>query len=69
MKKIYFEDRYGERRLIGARDTDEGVWQVINNFLAQHRYKVPYVRSWTDDEGTWYDVGSHSEFFLIKNGG
>ena len=67
MKKIYFEDRFGERRLLAARNTDEEVWQVINNFLTEHRYKAPYVRSWTDDEGTWYDVGSHSEFFLVRN--
>lgn len=63
--KIYFENRYGERRLLGVRNTDEEVWQVINNFLTQHRYKVPYVRSWTENDETWYDVGSHSEFFVV----
>ena len=63
--KIYFENRYGERRLLGKRNTDEEVWQVINNFLTQHRYKAPYVRSWTENDETWYDVGSHSEFFVV----
>lgn len=63
--KIYFENRYGERRLLAERDTQDGVWQVINNFLTQHRYEAPYVRSWTDEEGTWYDVGSWSEFFIV----
>lgn len=63
--KIYFENSYGERRLLAERDNQDGVWQVISNFLAQHKYRAHYIRSWTDDEGTWYDVGSHSEFFVV----
>lgn len=65
--KIYFENSYGERRLLAERDNQDGVWQVISNFLAQHKYRARYIRSWTDDEGTWYDVGSWSELFLVAD--
>ena len=31
-------------------------------------YKSYYQRVWTDDNGwTWIDVGSHTEFYIVKN--
>ena len=67
MKAIYFEDTYGERRLIGKEETDEQVWKVIDNFLKDHKYKTPYVRTWEENGEMWYDVGSHTEFFISKS--
>ena len=27
------------------------------------RFKSYYIRTWSENDKTWYDVGSHSEFF------
>lgn len=64
---VFFEDSYGFRRIIGYANNNVTAWGVIHNFLKEHNYKAPYIRSWTDDEGTWYDVGSWSELFLVAN--
>ena len=39
---------------------------VIYKFLKEKHYSSPYWRHWCDDRGHWYDVGSWSEFFNIK---
>ena len=65
MSKLYFEDRYEKRRLIGEPVTDEECWYMINNFCKGHNFKIPYVRTWVTENGEkWYDVSSHSEFFV-----
>lgn len=63
--KLYFENSYGKRRLIGEPKNDEESWKMIHNFCADRNFKIPYVRSWTTPEGEkWYDVSSHTEFFI-----
>ena len=32
-------------------------------FLDDHNYVSYYTRVWTVDGVTWFDVGSHTEFF------
>ena len=65
MSKLYFEDRYEERRLIGEPTTDQECWQMIKDFCADHNFKIPYMRTWITDNGEkYYDVSSHSEFFV-----
>lgn len=66
--KLYFENSYGERRLIGEPQTGEESWKMIYNFCTERNFKIPYVRSWTTPEGEkWYDVSSHTEFFIEVN--
>lgn len=63
--KIYFENSRGERRLIGEPKTDKECWNMIHNFCAERNFEIPYVRTWTTSEGEkYYDVSSHSEFFV-----
>lgn len=64
MRKLYFENQFGERREIGRASTSEEVYKIINAFLKDHNYKSYYVRTWDENDGTHYDVGSHSEFFI-----
>ena len=64
MRKLYFENQYGDRREIGRAANSEEVYKIIDNFLKAHNYKSYYVRSWDENDGTHYDVGSHSEFFI-----
>ena len=70
--KLYFENAYGETRKISDCMTHEDVYKEINNFIARANaakpkgtkpFKTHYIRSWQQDGKTWYDVGSHSEFF------
>ena len=63
--KLYFENSYSERRLIGEPATANESWKMIHKFCEKCNYKIPYVRSWTTPDGeTWYDVGSHTHFFV-----
>ena len=53
-------------------ENTEEVYRSINDFIKQANAEKPkgttpfksyYIRSWEQDGKTWYDVGSHSEFF------
>lgn len=67
--KIYFENSYGERRPIGEAKTSDESWNIIHSFCEERNFKIPYVRSWTTPNGErWYDVGSHTEFFIEVEG-
>lgn len=69
---LWFENRYGEARQIAYCENTEEVYRSINDFIKQANaakpkgttpFKSYYIRSWEQDGKTWYDVGSHSEFF------
>ena len=63
--KLYFENAFGERRLIGAPNSEEESWQLIKNFCNERNFNIPYVRTWGTPEGEkYYDVSSHTEFFV-----
>ena len=63
---LYFRDSHGKKRLI-ASDLrfKEEVWEHIQKFLNDHNFKSYYTRMWYVDGYTWYDVGSHTEFFCV----
>ncbi len=69
---LWFENSYGDARKIATCKTHDDVYKEINKFIEQCNAKKPkgarpfkshYIRSWDQDGKTWYDVGSHSEFF------
>ena len=67
--KLYFEDSYRQRRLIGEPKTSEESLDIIFNFLKERNFKSYYVRQWMTPEGEkMYDVGSHSEFSVEVEG-
>lgn len=69
MSNLYFIRSNGEKRLVRENIDPEMAMGYINEYIAQlnPNYKVYYVRTWysKDHKGTMYDVGSHSEFFLV----
>ena len=67
MGKLYFENNYGDKSLIACNITEEEVSVKIVEALKKMNpnYKIHYIRIWEGKAGTWYDVGSHSEFFLF----
>jgi hypothetical protein len=57
-------NRFGHREL-GNHLTEQEAAKMRNKFLDDHNYKSYYTRMWKDEQGnTWYDVGSHTEFFV-----
>lgn len=68
--KLYFEDRYERLREIADVNTPQEASKAIADFLAKYNYKSYYTRSWIierkDKIYINYDVGSHSEFFLLE---
>lgn len=63
---LYFKDSYGKKRLIASDlQLKEEVWGHIQKFLDDHNFKSYYTRIWYADGYTWYDVGSHTEFFCV----
>ena len=70
---LWFENQLGDIRKIAQCANKEEVYREINNFIDKANAKKPYgtapfksyyFRSWEQDGKTWYDVGSHSEFFF-----
>ena len=63
--KLYFRNSKGEKKIIGDKlKTKKDVLLCINTFLSDHNFKSYYMRTWYEDGYTWFDVGSHTEFFL-----
>ena len=63
---LYFRDSYGKKRLIASDlQSKEEVLEHIQKFLDDHNFKSYYTRMWYADGYTWYDVGSHTEFFCV----
>ena len=65
LKNLYFRDRFGNWRLLKENIQVEEVGNIILEFLKKHNFKSYYTRVWKDDfDNEWYDVGSHTEFFI-----
>ena len=54
--------------LIGE-EADRPVGKALDDLYKRNpRYQSYYQRVWNDDNGNmWIDVGSHSEFYVVKN--
>ena len=70
---LWFENRFGDARKIAHCENKDDVYRSINDFIKQANaakpkgstpFKSYYIRTWEQDNKTWYDVGSHSEFFF-----
>lgn len=65
--KLYFENSYGERRVIAEPKTEKEAYKEIHKFCDERDFKIYYTRSWMNEEGLKViDCGSWSEFFLIE---
>lgn len=68
---LYFNDKYNKNRFIATCSEDK-IIKNIKKFIksVNSDFEVYYIRSWQEENKTWYDVGSHSEFFYtIKKQG
>ena len=66
--KLYFENSYGQRRIIAEPKDRDGAWEHIHAFCEERNFKIYYVRTWRTPDGLEvYDVGSHTEFFYLDD--
>lgn len=66
MKNLYFIRANGEYLLVEPKVEEKDTIKFIKKFIKEKNpdFEVYYVRAWETDEGTMFDVGSHTEFFL-----
>lgn len=64
--KLYFKNSYGNKRIIANPKTEEEAISAIQKFCDERLFKIYYMRWWDKDNVRTYDVGSHSEFFLLE---
>lgn len=63
---LCFQNSNGDKRKIGNPNSIDEVSDIISDFLKNHNYKSYYTRTWKNENGEiCYDVGSHSEFFIL----
>jgi hypothetical protein len=66
---LYFIRSNGEKRLVKKNVEPKTALSEISHYVnnLNPAYKIYYTREWYDEEagGTMYDVGSHTEFFLL----
>ena len=67
--KLYFQYSDGTLELVKKNVTEANVMKYIQEDLKKRNplFVSYYTRTWTDDDGiTWFDVGSHVEYYLLK---
>lgn len=67
--RLYFENSYGKRRHISQVENIKEIHTIIADVLEDYGYKSYYTRIWyeKDKKELWFDVGSHSEFFVVTD--
>lgn len=66
--KLYFKNSRGKRRVIAAPLSEENAYEIIHAFCEERNFRIYYMRTWRDPDGLkWYDVGSHTEFFILDD--
>lgn len=64
---LYFENSWGERRIIATPNNEAEAIGEIHKFCGDREFKIYYTRTWTDNSGAKvFDVGSHTEFFYLE---
>lgn len=66
---LYFEHATGKHTLVekGVPGVDEALRLIAVDVAKRNpAYQIPYTRYWEGAEGIWFDVGSHTEFYILK---
>lgn len=65
--KLYFENTMGEERLIATVNDEQEAMEEINKFCDERNFVIHYVRGYMEKNGDRiYDVGSHTECFILR---
>ena len=49
--KLYFENSYGERRIIAEPKTEQDAMKEIHKFCDDRNFKIYYTRNWMTSDG------------------
>lgn len=71
---VYFRNSAHEEREIGSVNLEDNhqnrvekaVFKMMKKFCDDRNFRIFYYRFWNRDGETWFDVGSHTEFFLVR---
>lgn len=63
---LYFQNRFGKKRKIADANNKKEALKAIRDFCNSKNYIIRYIREWGESEYIKYDVGSHTEFFLLE---
>lgn len=65
---LYFEHSDGRHSLVAENVDPKNVLELIYADVESRNpnYRIYYVRSWECNGETHYDVGSHTEFYILK---
>ena len=66
--KLLFQNSQGKERVVAEINNQDDALIEIKKFCEERDFKIPYYRVWgsLDDDGIKYDVGSHTEFFILR---
>lgn len=65
---LYFKNSQGKERLIGSNVANESeAMKIIKGFCDERNFTIYYYRTWERDNVKIFDVGSHTEFFHLKD--
>lgn len=62
---LYFRSSKNERRFLCDCNNRQDVFDAMNKFMDDHNFKSYYTRIWRHDDEVWFDVGSHTEYFVL----
>ena len=67
MNNLYFIRSNGEKKLVRENIDPDKAFGYIEEYThsLNPNFKIYYYRSWKEDGGTMYDIGSHTEFFWV----
>lgn len=71
MYNLFFENGYGERRLLVSAVKENDIITTISSEVKKMNpnFKIYYIRSWNSSANKneiVYDVGSHTEYFIAQ---
>lgn len=61
---LKFDNGYNEKE-IGRPQSEQEAFQIMKDFMNERNYKSYYIRSWTHENVTTFDVGSWTQFFKL----
>jgi len=64
---LYFENSRSVKRKIGQPKDLEEALHIINKFCDDRGFPIYYTRMWDEDNAKKFDVGSHTEFFILED--
>lgn len=69
MLKLYFNNANDENKFVADLEKFSDFFDTIEKDIHKRnpRYNIPYYRTWIENGDMMVDVGSHTEFYILKS--